>query len=139
MIFDAPQADEFAFIFDSWANSFRRSPWAGCVPNNMFDAVSRAAAAGIIDRGAHVVVALPDGDTRRIMGYAVSEPAKGVLHWLYVKNDFRRMGVGRALLQQVTDQMPVPGQSRTYSHRTRMSDRFLRDWTWDPVTARVKD
>jgi len=135
MIFDAPTADEFPFIFDSWARSFRRSPWAGCVPNHLYDAVSRECSKGILDRpDARVVVALPDPDTRRVMGYYVAEP--GVLHWLYVKDSFRRMGIGRRLLEHATAGHDGPW---TYTFRTRLSQRFLGDrFTWDPVPARVK-
>jgi GNAT superfamily N-acetyltransferase len=145
MQFDSPRADEFPFIFDSWARSFRKSPWAGCVPNHLYDQVSRATSAGIIDRGARVIVAvapLPDGD-RRVMGYAVSESE--VLHWLFVKRDFRRMGVGRALLEETTRAWPrcsVFDEGHgpwKYTHKTRVSAVFLgAGWVWDPVPARMK-
>lgn len=138
MVFDSPTPDEFAFIFDSWARSFRRSPWAGCVPNHLYDAVSREAAKGIIDRpGARVVVALPSPEVRRVMGYYVAEPERGVLHWLYVKDSFRRMGVGKALLEHATAAVAPP--SWVYTFRTRLAQRFLGPaFEWDPVPARVK-
>lgn len=137
MQFDSPSADEFPFIFDSWARSFRKSPWAGCIPNHLYDQVSRADSAGIIDRGARVIVAtsaLPDG-TRRVMGYSVSEP--GVLHWLFVKRDYRGMGLGRRILAETTRAWPAGPW--TYTHRTRASQRFLAaGWVWDDTPARVK-
>jgi GNAT superfamily N-acetyltransferase len=140
MLISTPEPDEWAFIFDSWARSYRRSPWAGTVPNHLWDAVSRAASAGLVDRGATVVVAvtpIEGQEGRRIMGYAVVEPDKRCLHWLYVKDDFRRMGVGSSLLKAV-----CPEGEWTYTHRTRMSERFLnrraRRFFWDPVLARVK-
>ncbi len=133
MILDTPTAEEFAFVFDSWARSFRRSPWAGCVPNNLWDAVSRECSKGIVDRGARVVVARPD-DVARVMGYSVYEPDRRVLHFLYVKDSFRRMGVGTALLNEA-----APDGDWTYSHRTRVSQKFLGSrFVWDPVSARTK-
>jgi ribosomal protein S18 acetylase RimI-like enzyme len=136
--FDAPEPDEFPFIFDSWANSFRRSPWAGCVPNHLYDAVSREAARGILDRpGTRVLCAFPEG-VRRIMGYSVSEPERGVLHWLYVKSDFRRLGVGRLLLTETLAAFN-PDVDWRYTFRTRASAAFLGDlFRWDPSLARVK-
>lgn len=143
---DTPAPDEFAFIFDSWARSFRKSPWAGCVVNTLYDAVSRATSAAIVDRGARVLVAVTAiagqedafPEVRRVMGYSVSEPDSRVLHYLYVKDDFRRMGIGRALLEQT-----CPEGEWSYSHRTRTSERFLnrksRRFFWDPVTARVSN
>lgn len=128
--------EELPFIFDSWSRSFRKSPWAGCVPNYLWEQVVRACATEILDRGADVLVALAPGETRRVMGYSVAEP--GVLHWLYVKTDYRKLGIGRKLLSAATARWPVG--PKTYSHRTRASVSFLgADWRWDPVTARVRD
>jgi len=149
MIFDSPAADEYPLIFDSWARSFKKSPWAGCVPNHLWDMVSRAAASDILNRGARVIVAATpiegaDDYARRVMGYSVSEP--GVLHWLFVKRDYRDMGVGRALLDETTRDWPKDSvydaghPTYKYTHRTRASSGFLKGsgWQWDPVLARVK-
>jgi GNAT superfamily N-acetyltransferase len=138
MIFDGPQSEEFAFVFDSWARSFRRSPWAGVIPNHLYDAVSREAAKGIVDRPtARVTIAVAPGDTRRIMGCSIAEPARNLLHWLYVKESFRHMGIGRALLAETVRDFGAG--SHVYTFRTRSSERFLgRQWHWDPVLARVK-
>lgn len=138
MTFDTPQPEEFAFVFDSWARSFRRSPWAGCVPNHLYPAVSREGSKCIVDRPtARVVVAVAPGDTRRVMGYYVAEPEKGVLHWLYVKEAFRRMGIGRALLEHATAQFPAGDW--TYTFRMPASAAFLGGrFHWDAVPARVK-
>lgn len=145
MIFDAPTAEEYPLVFDAWANGFKKSPYAGCIPNRMYDDVSRAVIAEILDRGALVIVAaqpLPDG-RRRVMGFSVSEPGKRVLHWLYVKRDYRGVGIGAALLQET-----CPDTSAwKYTFRTKASDGFLRRasasyggprFEWDPVPARVK-
>lgn len=151
MILDQPRAaeypgdprDEYKFIYDSWANSFRKSPWAGCVPNHLYDQVSREAARSILDRGAVVLVAVTPiagqeeqfPEVRRVMGYSVSEPDRNVLHWLYVKDDFRGMGVGRELLEKTCR----IDEDWTYTFRTRASSKFLGPrFRWDPVRARVK-
>jgi GNAT superfamily N-acetyltransferase len=144
MLFDAPTAEEFSLVFDAWANSFKKSPYAGCIPNRLWDDVSRAGISEILDRGARVVVAcmpLPDG-RRRVMGYSVSEPDKHVLHWLYVKRDYRGTGVGTALLRETCQD----SFGWSYTHRTKAADNFLRRasssysgprFVWDPVPARV--
>lgn len=146
MIFDAPTAEELPLVFDAWANSFKKSPYAGCVPNRLWDDVSRAAISEILDRGARVTVAaipLPDG-RRRVAGYSVSEPGKRVLHWLYVKRDYRGTGVGTALLEETC---PAGTAGWSYTYRTKAADNFLRRaadryagprFAWDPVPARVK-
>lgn len=144
MQFDSPTAEEYPFIYDSWARSFKKSPWAGCIPNHLYDMVSRAAASDILNRGARVVLAvtpIEGAEGRRIMGYSVSEP--GVLHWLFVKKDYRGANVGGLLLEYTTDDWDR--EPWKYTFRTRASEPFLRAyttqqhrWTWDPVFARVK-
>ena len=138
MRFDAPAPDEMALVYDAWANSFRKSPWAGCIPNHLYDSVSRTAIGEILSRGARVTVAvqdLPDG-ARRVCGYSVSEPDQAILHWLFVKRDYRGMGIGRALLNETV--IGFSDKPKRYTHRTRSSSRFLgSDWEHDPVPARV--
>ncbi len=135
--FDVAEPDEFAFVYDSWARSFKKSPWAGCVSARLWPQVSRESSAEIVSRaGAQVLVAytaLADG-TRRVMGYSVSEPRKRVLHWLFMKKDYRGYGYGSDLLRQTC------GDERgwTYTHRTRASTRFLgTGFVYDATPARI--
>ncbi len=146
MVIDTPTADELKLVYDAWGNSFRKSPWAGCVPNHLYDSVSRETARSIIDRGALVLVAVTPiagaedefPAVRRVMGFAVAEPHRNVLHFLYVKNNYRGTGRGSALLDEVTKDFD-PELDYVYTHRTRASSRFLGDkWRWDPVPARIK-
>lgn len=138
--FDLAEPEEYALVFDSWARSFQKSPWAGCIPNHLYAQVSRAASAEIIDRGAKVIVAyveLPEG--RRVVGYSVSEPERGVLHWLFVKHDFRGLGIGKAILAATVDGVDWSGVELAYTYRTRASAKFLgAKWRWEPKYARVK-
>jgi GNAT superfamily N-acetyltransferase len=137
--FDAPTADELPLVYDAWASSYRKSPFAGCVRNCDWDAVSRGTIGEILDRPARVIVGvldLPDG-TRRVAAYSVSEPAFGCLHWLYVKRNFRGQGLGRQLLAHTTSDWAAA--RRVYTHRTNASQRFLGPtWKWDDSLARVK-
>jgi GNAT superfamily N-acetyltransferase len=140
--FDRPNTEEFKLVVDSWSNSFRKSPYAGCVPNNLWAEVSRATITQLIMRPTvEVTVALaPAGEMPRgrVMGYYVSEP--GILHWLYVKKDYRRLGIGAALLKHSTREWPDALKRRPrYTHKTDSTVRFLPPgWKWDPIPARVK-
>jgi len=130
-------------IIDSWSRSFKKSPWAGCVRNCDWDAVSRGTIGELLDRSRIVVAVTPIADreeeypgVRRVMGYSVSEPGKRCLHYLYVKMDYRGTGVGRALLDTTTHNWDGP---RVYTHRTRASAGFLgSSWRHDDTYARVK-
>jgi GNAT superfamily N-acetyltransferase len=131
--FTAPTADELSkLVVDSWVESFRKSPWAGCVRNDMYQTTQRATIMGILGRGAVVTVALAPR-VEGVMGYAVTEPKLECLHWIYVKQDYRGNGVGRKLLQQTCQFWTHP----RYSHRTRASSFLPRVFRWDPIPARV--
>lgn len=72
------------------------------------------------------------------MGYSVSEPTRNILHWLFVKRDYRGMGIGHQLLDETTKPFDLTKPYR-YTHRTKASARFLGTaWEHDPVPARVK-
>lgn len=143
-LFDAPLADEWPLIFDTWARSFQKSPWAGCIPNHRYDDVSRAGISDILARrGTRVTVCYVELEpgVRRVMGYAVAEADRRVLHWVYVKRDYRRKGVGRALLRRVTGEWPAGPHA--YTHRTPASQPFLDSegrgrFIHEPKHARVK-
>ncbi len=132
-------ADEMPFIYDAWIKSFRVSPWAGCVRNDQFESVQRATIQGILSRGALIHVALAprvEGvfTERRVMGFICTEPGLETLHYLYVKSDYRKHGIGKALLAAATGGWFTP----RYSHRTRGSAILPKIWRWDPVVARVR-
>jgi GNAT superfamily N-acetyltransferase len=139
MQFDAPTEDEWPFIFDSWANSWMKSPWAGTVRNCDWPEVSRKASSEIVDRATTRVTVLwqeTEDGVRRIVGYSVSEPAQRVIHWIYVRRDCRGYGNGRRLLQEIM------GDTRrsewVYTHRTNACSRFFRGMKHDKSRACLK-
>lgn len=142
IVFSQPNIDELKLVLDSWSNSFRKSQYAGCIPNNLWPEVSRQTATQLMTRpGASTICALAPADetTRgRVMGYSVSE--LGILHWIYVKKDYRRLGIGTQLLRElVKNWSDGERQHPRYTHRTDSSSRFLPPgWKWDPIPARVK-
>lgn len=143
MTIDTPTAEEMNLVFDAWANSYRKSPYAGCTPNHMWEQISRECMRGIVERGAKILVLVTPiagreseyPGVRRVAGYSVSEPTRRVLHWLYVKKDYRSLGVGKQLLAATCDD----GVGWSYTHRTRASSRFLGPaYRWDDTAARTK-
>lgn len=152
--FDTPTEDELKFILDSWTSSYRNSKYAGTVPNNLWQEVQRSTIVQLMTRPTcRTTVALTpkpfsspgltgieiEGMPRgRVMGYSVAEP--GILHWIYTKKDYRRLGVAKSLLSKEIEDWPneVIGHPR-FTHMTDSSYRFLpRWWKWDPIPARVK-
>lgn len=129
--------DEVEFVMDSLAKSYRSSPWAGVVPNNLWFPVCRAAVTGLLERGAMVTVARAAG---RVLGYVIHEH-KGpdvVLHMVYVKDPFRRTGLARRLLTRCG----AYGAERVfYTFKTRSAPLVLKGLrsTYAPEIARRRE
>lgn len=139
MIITSPEPNEYGLIFDSFANSYRKSPWAGTVPNHLWPLVSRTLTEELLARGSVVLVGVTpvegaDPGVRRVVGYSISQPDRKVLHYLYVKRDYRGLGMGRKILNAT-----CPEGQWYYTCRTRASSGFLGErFRWDPIQARVK-
>lgn len=131
-------AEDLPFILDGWIRSWRTSPWAGTVPNNMIWEVTRATIAGLLTRGARIrvaEVARESGGTR-LVGFVCFE-GPDIVHYIFVKKTgFRGLGIGKLLLNDAVGHFYFEGPGR-FTHRT-LASRWLADlgWTWDPVAAR---
>lgn len=132
----ALEPDELPFVLDSWSRSWRVSEWAGTVPNHLAASVLRELVGGLIARGAKITVADFGG---RILGWVCYEH-KGddtVLEFCYVKDPYRRRGLGRELVSHAI------GDRRGevfYTHKTRASKYVLPERAqWAPEIARRRD
>lgn len=142
---DAPEGggkSEWNLIFDSWALSWRKSPWSGTVRNCDWPEVSKAASGEIVDRPTTCVrvawIKTEDG-VRRVKGYIVAEPSKKVIHWIFVKRDYRNQGVARALMQHVMGEDFGHRRNWVYTHRTYACARLFRGMQHDKAYACRKD
>lgn len=130
------EPDEISLVLDSWAKGWRTSEYAGTVPNHLFFPTHREMIAGLIGRGAKLVAAV--NSKGRVAGYVCYEH-KGddtvCLHWCYVKDPFRREGLGTELVKYAVGDRPVV----LYSHRTRYAKYVLpRGARHVPEVARRK-
>lgn len=132
----APEADEWNLIWDSWARSWMKSQWSGTVRNCDWKDVTSKSFKELVDRPTTIVYVayepLENG-MRRMKGYIVAEPSRKIIHWLYVKRDYRGQGVARDLLDKVL----IGSQRRewTYTHRTNACQRLFRGMRHDKSSA----
>jgi GNAT superfamily N-acetyltransferase len=112
----AAEAD-LRFIFDSWIESYRRSKYtrdlAGIIYRNEHSPRIRSALSRC-----KVLVACDKSDENQIAGYVVFEPP--ILHYLYVKREMRRFGVGTLLAQQVLGHVSIHSHETTGSGVCRL-------------------
>lgn len=131
---------DFKLVMDSWSKSWRESPWAGAIPNNRFHAVFTDAVAQLVERGAQFVVLCAAANEDQIIGWACYELVRDgtALHYLYVKDPFRRRGLGAELVQAVKEAHGTSDRT-FYTHRTRFADSSIfRGFRHAPEIARRK-
>jgi GNAT superfamily N-acetyltransferase len=93
----------------SWFESYRKGGFSPDIGYDLF----RPGMDNRIDRllpRSRVIVASPTAVPDEVCGYIVDEGP--VTHYLYVKQDYRRLGLATALLQ-------LAGKPSLYTHETR--------------------
>lgn len=102
--------DARSLIFATWLKSYQNSSlFAKGIPRETFFAQHHKVIERILERAEVRLAVLPD-DPSVVFGWSVTEP--GCVHYVYVKPDFRRYGIARALLAHVA------GEPWRYSHST---------------------
>lgn len=93
-----PTSADTPFIFSGWLESYANSsPLTVNIPKTLFFDGHRALITPLLSNAQVVVACLPD-DPGVLLGFACGEPVDGLLHYVYVKAAFRRMGVATRLV-----------------------------------------
>lgn len=133
-----------AFWMDLWSKAYRRSRWAGTIPNNLYNDVFRVSIEGLEKRGMKVLLAYVPGEPNSLMGFVAYEPKDGDLPhvaFVGVKDPYRQGQVATQLLEATV------GRAFRYSFRTEHSKFFMPKgsdkpkWqvSFAPEVARRKD
>lgn len=130
------EPDEIGLVLDSWFKSYRTSDWAGTIPNHLYVPTMREMVGGLVARGAKILAAVVAGRVLGWVCYETSSRNEAVLHFCYVKDPFRRRGLGKTLLAKAIGESPV----LLYTHRTRFSKVLLpKSARYVPEIARRKE
>lgn len=125
-------ARDVPFITSSWLRSFRDAPFVRGVPNNIFYYQHHKVLEHLIPRSI-VVVACSEDDPDLIVGWVCAELVDTalVVHYVYVKHDYRRMGVAKALLTFLVDAEKPPAVM--YTHKTKAAIAAAPEgWMYNP-------
>lgn len=88
------------YVLQTWLESYRRSPWAQQLPD--FAYWSKFGHVGLVEEMAYqslvTVMCLPETPSW-IYGWCCASdgPAEPQLHYVFVRHEFRRQGIGRLL------------------------------------------
>lgn len=131
LAFRGPLPGELGFIFDSWLRSQWHAEAKRRLDPEVFYPAQRKRIGKCLERSS-VLIAMSPAAPDEALGYAVHESMLGgtILHWLYVKKPFRRLGIARCLLDLAQRTGPA---SLSHSHKgDARSKRLLRRSTFNP-------
>lgn len=115
-------------IVTTWLKSYRASiPW---LPRAEFHRRYRPVIHEILSRDAAwtVVACSPDSE-EHVLGWTCGEPDRDRLHYLFVKSDYRRLGVGARLLNEGG----VAGARATHWTKDGAGMGLCEDYSPDPM------
>jgi len=116
-----PKPDDISFLFSSWLKSYRNSPWAKPMHNNVYFDYHHALIQDLLNHS-EVYIACSKKNGSDIYGYAVGQWINDVftLHYVYVKHAYRRLGIGK-LLMACFNRGEFAG---CYTHHTHMASKL---------------
>jgi GNAT superfamily N-acetyltransferase len=122
---------DLSFIFNSWLKSFfHSSSFAKDIDKDIYYKYHKLVIERILSRLPTVYVACDSTHLETVFGYILGEGE--VLHFLYVKKDFRKLGIGTSLLE-------VYGVPEYISHLTKdakkLSDKHKPKMRYNPYVT----
>ena len=138
-----PRESDTAIIMDSWlrsglqypifASEVGRPPIRLRVPGTLLLSQSRTLLKSLIPRTQLLVLCDP-ADKDHIMGWICYEKENPCLHFLFIKFNFRRMGMGKRLLLETG--LPESPEECEVSWRTPALNFFNNHtWVWNPFRS----
>lgn len=119
--------DDIAFITNSWLRSFRDGLTSRAIPNDVYYYNQHRVIEKLLPKCVNVVVCRADNPDQ-ILGYAIAESTDTclVIHFVYVKAPFRKLGLASNLCRELIKSdgdRPV-----MYSHRTWSIKKIKEKW-----------
>lgn len=156
--FRNPTPSDLNFIRSSWRNSFADGPWCNHPKTNVpLEGIVEYRGKPVFQEARHLLQSVYDMEHEEIMsrliihsmhnygiklavkddvilGWACTD-GSDVVHFIYVKKDFRRQGLASLLLKELGFSADKP---TAFTHRTRVSDNLchrngpLHSWFYNP-------
>ena len=114
--------DDIGFIFNSWLKSYRNSYFAKPISNTVYFAEHHKVIEKLA-KTSQILIACNKEDEAQIYGYVCAEKVDGifVIHYAYVKQPFRRLGIAKLLLSSFDHDF---SQAAVYTHNTNIGEKL---------------
>jgi len=102
------QPDDHAFVKRRWAGEMRHAPWSRSVPPPVYWGSQYKTIEALLAQST-AILAVDPADTNHLYGVIVCQRGqKSILHWLFVKSEYRKLGLARELLAAgLGDKRPI--------------------------------
>lgn len=121
----ATEAD-VPFIFSSWLKSYRSSFFGQNISTTIFYNEHHKVIERLL-KSCEVWIACNDNDSTELYGFICAEVQQGILiiHYTYVKQLFRTLGIGKMLLRAINyDSSKATIFTHNTKHGQRLANRF---------------
>lgn len=109
---------DVAFVLGNWLNNHRReSPWAHRVTDDVYFGEYRPIIVALVQQSQVLVAHADDGSLLGEIVFQPETPMGPACHWVYVLKPFRKLGIGRALLE--ASGLPLDLAGVRITHPTR--------------------
>lgn len=119
---------DIPFIYSSWLKSYRNSEDTKGITDTVYYAHHHNFIEALLSRPTCVVLIVsPTGDPNTILGYSVTDSSRNgpVIHYVYVKEAWRKMGLMKRLLSDAQ----VDVAACLFTHRTKVAERLWSKYT----------
>lgn len=120
--------EDVGFIFNAWLKSYKFSQFARNITNTIFFAEHHKVIERLLKQN-ETIIACNNEDPSQIFGFINAGTVDGILcvNYIYVKQSFRNLGVGKALLNAFEHD---PGSAAVYTHHTRMAEKLAAKYNF---------
>ncbi len=138
--FRAGRPTDAHFLLSTWLKSYRNSGPVTKIPNaNYFQGHQDLIVYILSLQGTAVEVVCAKDDPDQIIGYVVYNTLAPILHYVYVKYPFRKLGLGQMLVAMVKEHHRAGGLPLHCTHIARQWDVISRklNLIFDPYNLGV--
>jgi len=141
------QIDDAAYVLDSWATSYRRSPTTGPIEREVFNIEQRARINRLVTRAAsRIFVACCIADAQLIRGWICFEAPQSsdgipILHYVCVHPAHQMRGIGTALVALCRNTANDAEAPMWSTHETQPMRHIREKWNllYNPYLLEVQD